>query len=204
MYEKYVKRLLDILLSFFLLIVLSPVLFVVAILVYCKLGSPIIFKQKRPGKNEVIFEIYKFRTMTDKKDENGNLLPDANRLTKFGKFLRSTSLDELPELINILKGDMSIIGPRALLVSYLSLYNKDQRRRHEVMPGLVGLAALNGRNDQSWEDKFKADIYYVDHISFKLDLLIFIKAIGVVLSRKGVSKSGEETTVAFTGKEENE
>lgn len=204
MYEKYIKRLIDILLSFFLLIVLSPILFVVAILVYCKLGSPIIFKQKRPGKNEIIFEIYKFRTMTDKKDENGNLLPDADRLTKFGKFLRSTSLDELPELINILKGDMSIIGPRALLVSYLNLYNKDQRRRHEVMPGLVGLAALNGRNDQSWEDKFKADIYYVDHISFKLDLLIFIKAIGVVLSRKGVSKSGEETTVAFTGKEENE
>lgn len=204
MYEKYLKRIIDILISLFLLIILSPLLLIVAILVYFKLGSPIIFKQKRPGKNEVIFEMYKFRSMTDKRDENGNLLPDAYRLTKFGKILRSTSIDELPELINILKGEMSIIGPRALLVDYLELYSADQHRRHKVLPGLVGLAALNGRNNQSWEDKFKADLYYVDNISFKLDVKIFIKAIKVVLSREGVSMDGEATTQRFKGYKEEQ
>ena len=146
MYAKYIKRILDFILSLIALIVLSPVLLVVAILVRMKLGSPIIFKQQRPGKDEKIFTLYKFRTMTDKKDENGNLLPDSERLTKFGKVLRSTSLDELPELVNILKGDMSIVGPRPLLVEYLPLYSEEQKHRHDVRPGLTGLAQVSGRN----------------------------------------------------------
>ena len=153
MYAKYIKRILDFILSLIALIVLSPVLLVVAILVRIKLGSPIIFKQQRPGKDEKIFTLYKFRTMTDKKDENGNLLPDSERLTKFGKVLRSTSLDELPELVNILKGDMSIVGPRPLLVEYLPLYSEEQKHRHDVRPGLTGLAQVGGRNSLSWEEK---------------------------------------------------
>ena len=185
MYAKYIKRILDFILSLIALIVLSPVLLVVAILVRIKLGSPIIFKQQRPGKDERIFTLYKFRTMTDKKDENGNLLPDEQRLTKFGKALRSTSLDELPELINILKGDMAIVGPRPLLVEYLSLYNEEQRHRHDVRPGLTGLAQINGRNSISWEEKFKEDLRYIQHISFINDLRIVLKTATKVLKREG-------------------
>ena len=155
MYAKYFKRVLDFLLSLIALIVLLPVLIIVAILVRVKLGSPVIFKQQRPGKNEKIFTLYKFRSMIDKRDDNGNLLPDSERLTKFGKILRSTSLDELPELFNILKGDMSIVGPRPLLVEYLKLYNEEQKHRHDVRPGLTGLAQISGRNSISWDKKFK-------------------------------------------------
>lgn len=161
MYAKYFKRMLDFILSLIALIILSPILLIVAILVRIKLGTPIIFKQQRPGKNEKIFTLYKFRTMTDKKDENGNLLPDSERLTKFGKLLRSTSLDELPELINILKGDMAIVGPRPLLVEYLPYYTEEEKHRHDVRPGLTGLAQVNGRNSISWEEKFKYDVQYV-------------------------------------------
>ncbi|WRK52218.1 sugar transferase [Coprobacillaceae bacterium CR2/5/TPMF4] len=166
MYRKYIKRILDFILSLIALVILSPIILVIAILVRIKLGSPVIFKQKRPGLNEKIFTLYKFRTMTDAKDENGNLLPDNIRLTKFGKILRSTSLDELPELFNILKGDMSIVGPRPLLVKYLPLYNKSQKHRHDVRPGFTGWAQCNGRNALSWEEKFDLDIYYVNHVSF--------------------------------------
>ena len=158
MYRKYIKRILDFTLSLIALIILSPILLITAILVKIKLGSPIIFKQQRPGKNEKIFTLYKFRTMTDKKDEEGNLLPDEQRLTKFGKILRSTSIDELQELINILKGDMAIVGPRPLLVEYLSLYNDEQKHRHDVRPGLTGLAQVSGRNSISWEEKFEEDL----------------------------------------------
>ena len=158
MYAKYVKRPLDFILSLIAIIILSPLLLIVAILVRIKLGKPVIFKQQRPGKNEKIFTLYKFRTMTDKKDENGNLLPDEQRLTKFGKALRSTSLDELPELWNILKGDMAIVGPRPLLVEYLPLYNEKQKLRHDVRPGLTGLAQISGRNAITWEEKFKDDL----------------------------------------------
>ena len=160
MYAKYIKRTLDFALSLVALIVLSPVLLIVAILVRVKLGSPVIFKQQRPGKNEKIFTLYKFRTMTDKKDESGNLLPDSERLTKFGKLLRSTSLDELPELVNILKGDMAIVGPRPLLVEYLPYYTEEEKHRHDVRPGLTGLAQVNGRNSISWEEKFNDDLKY--------------------------------------------
>ena len=169
MYAKYIKRILDFVLSLVALIVLSPVLLIVAILVRVKLGSPVVFKQQRPGKNEKIFTLYKFRTMTDKKDENGNLLPDSERLTKFGKFLRSTSLDELPELVNILKGNMAIVGPRPLLVEYLPLYNEKQKHRHDVRPGLTGLAQVSGRNSITWEEKFNDDLEYIEKISILED-----------------------------------
>ena len=172
MYARYIKRFLDLILSLLALIILMPVMIVIYILVRIKLGSPAIFKQQRPGKNEKIFTLYKFRTMTDKKDENGNLLPDEQRLTKFGKILRSTSLDELPELFNILKGDMSIVGPRPLLVEYLRLYNEEQRHRHDVRPGLTGFAQVNGRNSISWEEKFRDDIKYIENISFITDIKI--------------------------------
>ena len=155
MYKKYVKRILDVVLSLVALIILSPIMLVVAILVRTKLGSPVIFKQERPGKDEKIFKLYKFRTMTNEKDENGDLLPDDKRLTKFGKLLRSTSLDELPELINIIKGDMSIVGPRPLLVEYLPLYTEEQKHRHDVRPGLTGYAQVSGRNLVDWEERFK-------------------------------------------------
>lgn len=197
MYQKYIKRAFDFILSLCALIVLSPVLLITAILVKIKLGSPVIFAQERPGYKEKIFKMYKFRTMTDERDENGELLPDEKRLTKFGEFLRKTSIDELPELINILKGDMSIIGPRALLVKYLPYYTEEQHRRHDVVPGLVGLAALHGRNNQSWDDKFKWDIEYVDHISLLLDLKILFGAVAVVLKREGVNREGCATTISF-------
>lgn len=186
MYAKDIKRILDFILSLIALIVLSPVLLVVAILVRIKLGSPIIFKQQRPGKDEKIFTLYKFRTMTDKKDENGNLLPDSERLTKFGKVLRSTSLDELPELVNILKGDMSIVGPRPLLVKYLPYYTEEERHRHDVRPGLTGLAQVSGRNTISWKEKFDKDIEYVNNISFFNDCSVIIKTVIAVFKHDGV------------------
>ena len=199
MYAKYIKRILDFTLSLIALIVLSPVFVIIAILVKIKLGSPVIFKQQRPGKDEKIFTLYKFRTMTDEKDENGNLLPDAKRLTKFGKMLRSTSLDELPELINIIKGDMSIVGPRPLLVEYLPLYDEEQRHRHDVRPGLTGLAQINGRNSLSWEEKFKDDIKYIKKITFLEDVRIFFKTIIKVFRREGIAQEGNVTRNKFEG-----
>lgn len=189
----------DFILSLIALIVLSPVIVIIAILVRVKLGSPIIFKQQRPGLNEKIFTMYKFRTMTDERDANGELLPDSERLTKFGKFLRSTSLDELPELFNILKGDMSIVGPRPLLVQYLPLYNDFQRRRHEVRPGLTGLAQVNGRNAIDWEEKFFLDVRYVEKISFFLDLKIIFLTIKKVLVKEGINSKTSATTEPFKG-----
>lgn len=186
MYAKYFKRMLDFILSLIALIILSPILLIVAILVRIKLGNPIIFKQQRPGKNEKIFTLYKFRTMTDKKDENGNLLPDSERLTKFGKLLRSTSLDELPELINILKGDMAIVGPRPLLVEYLPYYTEEEKHRHDVRPGLTGLAQVNGRNSISWEEKFKYDVQYVKKITFLGDLKIILKTVKKTVKREDI------------------
>lgn len=186
MYAKYFKRMLDFILSLIALIILSPILLIVAILVRIKLGNPIIFKQQRPGKNEKIFTLYKFRTMTDKKDENGNLLPDSERLTKFGKLLRSTSLDELPELINILKGDMAIVGPRPLLVKYLPYYTEEEKHRHDVRPGLTGLAQICGRNNLDWNERFEMDLKYVNSVSFKEDLIIIFKTISSVLKHNDI------------------
>lgn len=186
MYAKYIKRILDFVLSLVALIVLLPVLLIVAILVRVKLGSPVIFKQQRPGKNEKIFTLYKFRTMTDKKDENGNLLPDSERLTKFGKFLRSTSLDELPELVNILKGDMAIVGPRPLLVKYLPYYTEEEKHRHDVRPGLTGLAQVSGRNNLDWNERFETDLKYVNSNSFKGDLTIILNTIKSVLKHNDI------------------
>ncbi len=202
MYAKYFKRILDFLLSLIALIVLSPILIIIAILVRVKLGSPVIFKQQRPGKNEKIFTLYKFRSMTDKRDENGNLLPDSERLTKFGKALRSTSLDELPELFNILKGDMAIVGPRPLLVEYLPLYNEEQKQRHNVRPGLTGLAQVNGRNTISWEEKFNEDINYVKNITFKEDIKIILKTIIKVFKREGITQKDKATIERFNGNKE--
>lgn len=198
-YERYFKRPLDIILSLIAIIVLSPLMLIIAVLVRIYLGSPVIFKQQRPGLNEKIFTMYKFRTMTDERDENGELLPDSERLTKFGKFLRSTSLDELPELFNILKGDMSIVGPRPLLVEYLPLYNEHQQRRHEVRPGLSGLAQISGRNAISWEDKFNLDVEYVDNINFITDLKIIFLTVKKVFLREGINQEGEATMEAFKG-----
>lgn len=198
-YRKYGKRLIDVLASGIGLIILSPVFLILFLLVRTKLGSPVIFKQKRPGKDERIFDMYKFRTMTDEKDSAGNLLPDAERLTSFGKKLRSTSLDELPELWNIFKGDMSIIGPRPLLVKYLPLYNKSQKKRHSVRPGLTGLAQINGRNAISWEDKFKYDVEYVDDLTFFMDVKIFIKTIKKVFVKEGITSSSSPTMEEFKG-----
>lgn len=185
-YEKCFKRLFDIVFSFLALVILSPVLLVVAILVRVKLGSPVIFKQERPGKNEKIFKLYKFRTMTDKRDKNGKLLPDEKRLTKFGRRLRSTSLDELPELFNILKGDMSFVGPRPLLVEYLPYYTKQEHHRHDVRPGLTGLAQVSGRNLLSWAERFKLDVFYVNNISFLSDLKIVFKTINKVVRGRDI------------------
>lgn len=191
MYAKYIKRILDLILSLMALIVLMPLMIIIGILVRINLGSPIIFKQKRPGKNEKVFTLYKFRTMTDKRDIDGNLLPDEYRLTKFGKFLRSTSLDELPELINIIKGDMAIVGPRPLLVEYLPYYTEEEKHRHDVRPGLTGLAQVNGRNEISWEEKLKYDTEYIKEISFYSDLKIIFKTIKKTIKRKDV-KMGKE------------
>lgn len=201
-YEKYIKRLLDIILSGLALIVLFPVIFVIAILVRIKLGSPVLFCQERPGKGERIFKLYKFRTMADYRDENGDLLPDEFRLTQFGKRLRSTSLDELPELWNILKGDMSIVGPRPLLIKYLPLYNAEQQKRHDVMPGLTGWAQANGRNALTWEERFKLDVYYVEHLSFWLDVKTILLTVKAVFCRQGISSETSVTMEAFTGTEQ--
>lgn len=202
-YEKYIKRLLDFTLSFLALIILSPVLLVTAVLVRIKLGSPIIFHQERPGKSEKIFHLYKFRSMTDECDENGNLLPDDQRLTRFGQILRSTSLDELPELLNILRGDMSIVGPRPLLVKYLPLYNEEQKHRHDVRPGLTGWAQANGRNAITWEEKFKLDVWYVQHISFWVDVKVIFMTVKKVFCRDGISSETSVTMEEFSGTKES-
>lgn len=198
-YEKYVKRMQDFMCALAAIIVLCPIMVIVAFLVRIKLGSPVIFKQSRPGLNEKIFQLYKFRTMTDKRDAYGELLPDEVRLTGFGKKLRSTSLDELPELFNILKGDMAVIGPRPLLVQYLPLYNREQRRRHEVRPGLSGLAQINGRNAISWEEKFEKDVEYVEHVTFLGDWLIIGRTLIKVLKREGIDDDNNATVEAFCG-----
>lgn len=205
MYAKCIKRVLDFFLSLMALVLLMPLMLVIGLVVRIKLGKPIIFKQKRPGKNEKIFTLYKFRTMTDKKDENGELLPDEQRLTKFGKWLRSTSLDELPELINILKGDMAIVGPRPLLIEYLPLYNEKQKHRHDVRPGLTGLAQINGRNTIEWEEKFEEDVKYIKNITFIQDMKIIFKTFTKVLKRDGINQEGNATMKKFEGtiKEKN-
>ncbi|MEG0034724.1 sugar transferase [Anaerorhabdus sp.] len=186
MYRTYIKRLLDIILSGTALIVLSPVLLIVTILVRTKLGSPVLFTQERPGKDEKIFKMYKFRSMTNQRDENGNLLSDEVRLSKFGRLLRSTSLDELPELFNIFKGDMSIVGPRPLLVEYLPYYTKEEKHRHDVRPGLTGLAQINGRNTLTWEEKFEFDIEYVNDITFINDFKIILNTVTKVVRRSEI------------------
>lgn len=198
-YKKLIKRPLDFTISLMMLIILSPLLLVVAILVRKKLGSPILFKQKRPGLNEKIFMMYKFRTMTEEKDENGELLPDSVRLTRFGKLLRSTSIDELPELLNILKGDMSFIGPRPLLVDYLSLYSEEQSKRHEVRPGLSGLAQVNGRNSLSWEEKFELDVKYVKNITFLGDMKLIYLTVKKVFVKEGINFENTAKNNRFQG-----
>lgn len=201
-YERFVKRGLDAFLATGALIVLSPVLLVTAILVRLKLGSPVLFTQKRPGRDGKIFILYKFRTMTDARDEKGELLPDDQRLPAFGQKLRSTSLDELPELINMIKGDMAVVGPRPLLVRYLPRYNAHQARRHEVRPGFTGLAQVHGRNAISWEEKFDWDVKYVDNITFKGDLQIIIDTVRTVLKREGINSDTSATMEEFRGTEE--
>ena len=199
MYKNFIKRILDIILSFLALVILSPLLILTAFLIRIKLGEPVFFKQLRPGKNEKIFGLLKFRTMTDAKDENGNLLPDEIRLTRFGQFLRSTSIDELPELLNILNGDMSIVGPRPLLVQYLERYNEEQKHRHDVKPGLTGLAQVNGRNGISWEEKFHYDLEYVKNITFYGDCKIIFQTVMKVFGREGISSSTSVTMEEFKG-----
>lgn len=199
MYQKFFKRLIDILCALAALLVFGWLYIIVAILVRVNLGSPVIFKQARPGKDCKIFNLYKFRTMTDERDENGNLLPDDVRLTKFGKFLRATSLDELPEAINILKGDMSVVGPRPLLCHYVSLYNEEQLRRQSVRPGLTGYAQVNGRNSLSWEEKFAMDVEYVDNISFIWDVKLIFQTVWKCIKRDGISSQNCATTEEFTG-----
>ena len=201
MYAGFFKRVMDFTLSLLALMVLSPVLLVLMILGAVKMKGNPFFTQPRPGKNEKIFKLIKFRSMTCETDSNGDLLPDDVRLTRYGKLLRSTSLDELPELINILKGDMSIVGPRPLLVRYLPRYNAHQRRRHEVRPGLTGLAQINGRNNISWEEKFRMDVEYVDHITFLGDLKIIWGTVAKVLKRSDISSSTSETMEEFMGSE---
>lgn len=198
-YRRFFKRLMDFILSLIAIIMLSPVYIVTAILIKIKLGSPVLFKQKRPGLNARVFCMYKFRTMTDKTDKDGNLLDDEFRMTKFGKMLRNSSLDELPELFNILKGEMSIVGPRPLLIEYLPLYNEEQARRHEVRPGLSGLAQISGRNAISWEEKFKLDVEYVDKITFLGDLKIIFITIKKVFVKDGISSDSSVTMEVFKG-----
>ena len=197
MYKKYIKRLLDIVLSLLAITITSPIFIIIGILVLIFLGKPAIFRQQRPGKDGKIFTLYKFRTMTNKKDKKGNLLPDEKRLTKFGKFLRKTSLDEIPEFFNILKGDMSFVGPRPLLVEYLDYYTEEEQHRHDVRPGLTGLAQVSGRNLLSWEEKFQKDIEYVNNVTSIQDLKIILKTIKTVLIKEGISQENKETTEKF-------
>ena len=201
MYDRVIKRIIDLVLSGIALLVLSPVYLILAIIVRIKLGSPVLFSQERPGKNEKVFRMYKFRSMTDARDADGNLLPDEERLTHFGAALRATSLDELPELWNIFKGDMSIVGPRPLLVRYLPRYNERQRRRHDVRPGLTGWAQVNGRNAISWEQKFEYDVEYVEKESFLFDVKILFMTVGKVLHRSGITSEGNITMEEFMGDE---
>ena len=199
-YEKYFKRPFDLLCGFAALIVFCWLYIILAIIIRIKLGSPILFTQERPGKNEKIFKLYKFRTMTDEKDENGKLLPDEMRLTRFGKMLRATSLDEIPEVFNIIKGDMSVVGPRPLLVKYLPLYSEEQKHRHDVRPGLSGHAQVNGRNSVSWEEKFKLDVEYVYNITFLGDLkIIFCTVRKAFIKREGISSQTSVTMEEFKG-----
>lgn len=202
MYKKYFKRLFDIVSSVIFLLCFWWLYIIVAILVKKKLGSPVIFKQQRPGLNGKIFTMYKFRSMTDARDKNGKLLSDAERLPKFGKILRATSLDEIPEIVNVLKGDMSLVGPRPLLVEYLSRYSKKQARRHEVRPGITGWAQVNGRNAISWEEKFKYDVEYVDSCSFLLDIKIICLTIKKVFVKEGISQEGNVTMEEFKGEKQ--
>ena len=202
-YEKYIKRPQDFLCATLAIIVFSPILLITWLLVRIKLGSPVLFKQQRPGLHGKIFTLYKFRTMTDARDKNGNLLPDDVRLTKFGKLLRSTSLDELPELINMIKGDMSVVGPRPLLVRYLERYDEHQARRHEVRPGFTGYAQVNGRNSITWEEKFDLDVDYVDHITFLGDWKIICKTILTVLRREGINSASAATMEEFQGSQKS-
>lgn len=197
MYRVFFKRLLDIVISGIVLIVFSPVLVLLVILIRVKLGSPVIFTQERPGRNEKIFKLYKFRSMSNERDEKGELLPDEVRLTRFGKLLRSTSLDELPELFNILKGDMSLIGPRPLLVRYLPWYTQEERHRHDVRPGLTGLAQVNGRNALGWEQRFAFDLEYVNHLTFLMDVKIIVMTVGKVLKRSGTLSGADQTVADF-------
>ena len=198
-YEKYIKRFLDVMLSASALIVLSPLMVILAIIVRCKLGTPVIFRQKRPGKDEKIFEMYKFRSMTDEKDENGELLPDGERLTEVGRKLRNTSLDELPELFNVLKGDMSIVGPRPLLVRYLPYYTEKERHRHDVRPGITGLAQVSGRNYLKWEERFALDVKYTEIVSFVNDCRIVLKTVKKVLSKQDVMDASDERSMGKLG-----
>ena len=204
MYARFLKRFLDFIICFLAIIILSPLLLLLTIVGVIKMKGNPFFTQDRPGKDEKIFKLIKFRTMTNEKDANGELLPDEKRLIPYGRFLRSTSLDELPELFNILKGDMAIIGPRPLLVKYLPRYNAEQRRRHEVRPGLTGYAQAHGRNAVTWEKKFKMDVWYVNHLSFRLDVSIFFATIRAVLKHEGISGEGTETMTEFMGTEGEE
>lgn len=209
MYKNGIKRALDIILSLCGIIILSPIYLILWVLIRCKLGKPVLFTQERPGKNEKIFKLYKFRSMTDARDEKGRLLPDEVRLTRFGKILRSTSLDELPELFNILKGDMSLIGPRPLLVRYLPYYTREERHRHDVRPGLTGLAQVNGRNALGWEDRFAYDLQYVENCSFLMDIKVLGMTVGKVLKRSGTLSGADQTVADFdvyrkAGREEDE
>src|SRR5690606_20759598 len=200
MYQRYIKRMMDLILGFLLLILISPILVLVTLLLAIANNGQPFFVQPRPGKNEKLFRIVKFKTMNDRKDANGNLLPDAQRLTTIGKWIRKTSLDEIPQLINVLKGDMSLVGPRPLLPEYLPLYNDRQRRRHEVRPGITGWAQVNGRNTLSWQDKFEYDVWYVENCSFELDFQIILKTIKKVLISEGISSESQATMEKFNGK----
>lgn len=200
-YEKHIKRLLDVIFSLVFILIFWWLYVILAIVIRVKLGSPVIFRQDRPGKGGQVFHMYKFRSMTNERDEEGNLLPDEMRLTSFGKKLRSMSLDELPEFFNLLKGDMSLVGPRPLLVQYLPLYNDRQKHRHDVKPGFTGLAQINGRNAISWEEKFEWDVEYVDRISFLLDAQIVWKTVGVLISRSEISSENAATMEEFRGSE---
>lgn len=193
------KRFIDITVSIFGLLILSPFLLAIALIIWSRFGSPILFKQLRPGLNGRPFAIYKFRTMTDKRNEKGNLLPDGERLTRLGRFLRKTSIDELPEILNVIKGEMSLVGPRPLLMQYLDRYTPEQARRHDIKPGITGWAQSNGRNAISWEEKFKLDVWYVDHMSLGLDLKILAMTIIKVLKREGISQEGHATADEFQG-----